>query len=139
MPDVWARCTTSDPGGPPTTLVLLTTRDDYTEYFVDDRRNFELSILYDEFARSRDQRRLPMSYEPRDEAVSVYRQWRQWQQSNASAGSSADDAAHVGRHVIGAHRRHRDTRFAGLDHLRVADEQRDTLRALGAVEDQVAG
>lgn len=61
----------------PKEVVFLTTRDSYEQYYTDDRKYFELSTFYDEFAKEWDQRRLPMRYEPNDDAVEVYRLWNE--------------------------------------------------------------
>ncbi len=61
----------------PREVVFLTTRDSYEQYYLDDRKYFEVSTFYDEFAKSWDRRRLPMRYEPRDAAVEVYRLWNE--------------------------------------------------------------
>jgi tRNA(Arg) A34 adenosine deaminase TadA len=60
----------------PDEVVFLTTRDAYEPHYVDDRKYFELDTFYPEFAKSWEQRRLPMRYEPREEAVEVYRLWQ---------------------------------------------------------------
>ncbi|MGZ5391545.1 MAG: nucleoside deaminase [Mycobacterium sp.] len=59
----------------PDEVVFLTTRDAYEPHYVDDRKYFELDTFYQEFAKSAEQRRLPMRYEPREDAVDVYRLW----------------------------------------------------------------
>lgn len=61
----------------PDEVVFLTSRDSYGPYYVDDRKYFELATFYDEFAKPWDQRRLPMRYQPREEAVDVYQLWRE--------------------------------------------------------------
>jgi guanine deaminase len=61
----------------PDRVVLLTSRDQYQPYYVDDRKYFELATFYEEFTKDWQQRRLPMHYAPRDEAVEVYRFWRE--------------------------------------------------------------
>ena len=61
----------------PREVIFLTTREAYERYYVDDRKYFELSTFYDEFAKSWEQRRLPMRYQPRDDAVDVYRFWNE--------------------------------------------------------------
>ena len=53
--------------------------------------------------------------------------------------TSRDDAGQVWSHAGGADRRNRDDGIGGLQHLRVSQKHRDTLAAIGAVEDQVAG
>jgi hypothetical protein len=55
----------------------LTTRDAYGPHYVDDRKYVELDTFYGEFGKSCDERRLPMRYEPRDDAVDVYKIWQQ--------------------------------------------------------------
>ncbi|WP_256103798.1 nucleoside deaminase [Streptomyces sp. ODS05-4] len=59
----------------PDEVVFLTERDAYEPYYVDDRRYFELSTFYDEFAKPWQERRLPMRHAPQDAAVDVYRHW----------------------------------------------------------------
>jgi len=59
----------------PDEVVFLTTRAAY-EAYVDDRKYFELATFYDEFSKPWDERRLPMRYEPRDDAIDVYRHWQ---------------------------------------------------------------
>jgi len=61
----------------PKAVVFLTTRESYEQYYLDDRKYFEVSTFYEEFGKGWQQRRLPMSYEPRDAAVAVYRLWNQ--------------------------------------------------------------
>ncbi|WP_040836099.1 nucleoside deaminase [Nocardia brevicatena] len=60
----------------PDEVVFLATREAYEPYYVDDRKYFQLSSFYDEFAKSWDQRGLPMRYEPHDAAIDVYRLWQ---------------------------------------------------------------
>jgi tRNA(Arg) A34 adenosine deaminase TadA len=59
----------------PKEVVFLITREAYEQYYLDDRKYFEVSTFYDEFAKSWDQRRLPMRYEPAERAVEVYQSW----------------------------------------------------------------
>lgn len=61
----------------PAEVVFLTTRDDYAPYYADDRKYFELGTFYDEIAAPWQERRLPMRYDERADAVEVYRRWRQ--------------------------------------------------------------
>ena len=60
----------------PDEVIVLTTRDSYEPHYADDRKYFELNNFYDEFAKPWD-RWLPMRYEPRDDAVEVYRFWQE--------------------------------------------------------------
>jgi tRNA(Arg) A34 adenosine deaminase TadA len=61
----------------PDEVIFLTTRDAYEPHYVDDRKYFELNNFYDEFAKPWDRRRLPIRYEPRDDAVAVYEFWQE--------------------------------------------------------------
>ena len=61
----------------PDEVIFLTTREAYEPHYVDDRKYFELNNFYDEFANPWDRRRLPMRYEPRDDAVAVYELWQE--------------------------------------------------------------
>ncbi|MCV7197927.1 nucleoside deaminase [Mycobacterium angelicum] len=61
----------------PDEVVFLTSRDAYARHYVDDRKYFELDTFYDEFAKDWQDRRLPMRYDPREEAVDVYRFWQE--------------------------------------------------------------
>jgi guanine deaminase len=61
----------------PDRFVFVTSREDYVAYYRDDRRYFELDTFYAEFAKPFEERRLPMVFERRDEALDVYRRWAQ--------------------------------------------------------------
>jgi tRNA(Arg) A34 adenosine deaminase TadA len=61
----------------PDQVVFLTQRDQYEPYYVDDRKYFELATFYGEFSKDWQDRRLPMRYDPREDAVEVYRLWRE--------------------------------------------------------------
>lgn len=69
----------------PDQVIFLTTREAYQPHYVDDRKYFELNTFYDEFAKPWDQRRLPMQYQDRSDAVDVY---RLWQERNGGTGPS---------------------------------------------------
>ncbi|MEU3708639.1 nucleoside deaminase [Streptomyces catenulae] len=61
----------------PDEVVFLTTRDAYEPHYVDDRKYFELNTFYDEIAAPWQERRMPMTYQPREDAVDVYRRWQE--------------------------------------------------------------
>ena len=61
----------------PREVMFLITRESYEQYYLDDRKYFEVPTFYDEFAKPWDQRRLPMRYQPRAAAVDVYRLWNE--------------------------------------------------------------
>jgi guanine deaminase len=48
-----------------------------TEHYLDDRKYFEVSTFYDEFAKTWDRRRPPMRCEPHEAAVDAYRFWNE--------------------------------------------------------------
>ena len=59
----------------PKRVVFITTRDDYAQYYVDDRKYFELSNFYEEFSKPWNQRRMPMEYHPDPDGIKVYQLW----------------------------------------------------------------
>ena len=62
----------------PDEVVFLATREACAPYMAGSHdKYFEPSTFYGEFAKPWDQRRLPMRYEPHDDAVDVYRFWRE--------------------------------------------------------------
>ena len=61
----------------PDEVVFMATREDTSPYMAGRDKYFEPSTLYGEFAKDWDQRRLPMRYDERDEAVEVYKVWRE--------------------------------------------------------------
>ena len=61
----------------PDRVVFVTTREDYSPYYVDDRKYFTLADFYGEFAKPWPDRRLPMTHEPRPEGLDVYRRWKE--------------------------------------------------------------
>jgi guanine deaminase len=70
----------------PKEVIFLITRESYEEYYLDDRKYFEVSTFYDEFAKPWDRRRLPMSYQPQNGAVDVYRFW--WERNGRQRKST---------------------------------------------------
>jgi guanine deaminase len=61
----------------PDRVVFITTREDYSRYYVDDRKYFTLSNFYEEFGKTWDQRRMPMVHEPHPDGIKVYERWKQ--------------------------------------------------------------
>ncbi|ALG83960.1 nucleoside deaminase [Gordonia phthalatica] len=61
----------------PDEVVFLTTREDYSAHYVDDRKYFDFDNFYDEFAKPWNERRLPIRHESRLDAVDVYRRWQE--------------------------------------------------------------
>ena len=60
----------------PDRVVFITTREDYSRYYVDDRKYFTLANFYHEIGKPWPARRLPMVHEPRAEGIEVYRLWK---------------------------------------------------------------
>ena len=61
----------------PKRVVFITTRDDYSREYVDDRKYFTISTFYDEIGKPWEQRRLPMCHEPHPDGIKVYQRWKQ--------------------------------------------------------------
>lgn len=64
----------------PDRVVFITSRDDYSRYYRDDRKYFTLGTFYGEIVRPWRERRLPMVFEPHPDGIEVYKHWkkRQW-------------------------------------------------------------
>lgn len=60
----------------PDRVIFLTTREEYAQHYVDDRKYFELQTLFDEFAKPWQERRLPLELKESTDALDVYRLWR---------------------------------------------------------------
>lgn len=61
----------------PDRVVFITTREDYSRYYVDDRKYFTLANFYAEIGKPWPERAMPMVHEPRPEGIEVYRRWRE--------------------------------------------------------------
>jgi len=68
----------------PERVVFITTREEYGQYYRDDRRYFTLDNFYGEIAKPWNQRALPMIHQPDPEGLAVY---RLWEERNASRRS----------------------------------------------------
>ncbi|WP_277976298.1 nucleoside deaminase [Pantoea endophytica] len=60
----------------PKQVIYITKREEYSTYYRDDRKYFELDTFYDEYSKPIEQRRLPMQYQPRPQALDVYKRWQ---------------------------------------------------------------
>jgi len=60
----------------PKQVIYITKREEYSTYYRDDRKYFELDTFYDEYSKPIEQRRLPMKYDPRPQALDVYKSWQ---------------------------------------------------------------
>ena len=61
----------------PDEVVFLATREAYGPYFGAGQKYFEPDSFYDEYAKPWDRRRLPMRYEPYDDAIEVFKLWQE--------------------------------------------------------------
>ena len=61
----------------PDRVVFITTREDYSRFYTDDRKYFTLASFYDEIAKPWEERRLPMVFEPHSDGIQVYRRWKE--------------------------------------------------------------
>jgi len=61
----------------PKEVIFLITRESYEQYYLDDRKYFEVSTFYDEFAKTWDQRRRRVGSASAGAAVDVYRLWNE--------------------------------------------------------------
>lgn len=61
----------------PDRVTFVTTREEYSHYYTDDRKYFTLATFYDEMGKPWAERRMPMSHQPDPDAVGVYRRWNE--------------------------------------------------------------
>ncbi len=61
----------------PGRVIFITARDEYAQYYKDDKKYFELETFYEEFSKPWQERRLPMDHQPDEEGLKVYERWRQ--------------------------------------------------------------
>ncbi|MCR9191204.1 MAG: nucleoside deaminase [Gammaproteobacteria bacterium] len=60
----------------PLKVTFIITREDYANYYEDNRKYFTVDSFYDEFAKSWQDRDLPMAHQPDPDGIEVYRLWR---------------------------------------------------------------
>jgi guanine deaminase len=61
----------------PERVVFITTRDDYSRFYIDDRRYFTLASFYDEIGKPWQQRSMPMEHVPHPDGIKVYERWKE--------------------------------------------------------------
>jgi tRNA(Arg) A34 adenosine deaminase TadA len=59
----------------PARVIFITSREEYSQFYVDDRKYFTLANFYDEIAKPWRERKMPMSHEAHPDAIGVYRRW----------------------------------------------------------------
>ena len=60
----------------PDKVVFITTREEYANHYVDDRKYFTLVNFYDEIGKPWKERAMPMEHQPDKEAIEVYKIWQ---------------------------------------------------------------
>lgn len=65
----------------PDKVTFITTREDYSHYYIDDRKYFALQDFYEEIAKPWQERKLPMKYHPDPSGVEVYKLWKELNRS----------------------------------------------------------
>ena len=61
----------------PDKVVFITTRDEYSEHYVDHRKYMTLYNFYEEIGKPWQQRNMPMEHHPDKEAIEVYKLWEE--------------------------------------------------------------
>ena len=61
----------------PDRVTFITTRDDYSRFYIDDRKYFTLANFYDEIAKPWQQRTMPMQHTPHPDGIKVYQRWQE--------------------------------------------------------------
>jgi guanine deaminase len=61
----------------PERVTFITTRDDYSQYYIDDRKYFTLANFYAEIGKPWQQRKMPMQHVPHPEGIKVYQRWKE--------------------------------------------------------------
>jgi len=61
----------------PDKVIFITTREDYSSFYVDDRKYFSFADFYDEIGKPWQERNMPMEYAHDPEGVEIYRLWKE--------------------------------------------------------------
>lgn len=61
----------------PDKVVFITTREDYSKFYVDNRKYISFDGFYNEFSKRWDERKMPMEYHPDQESLKVYELWKE--------------------------------------------------------------
>jgi tRNA(Arg) A34 adenosine deaminase TadA len=61
----------------PDRVVFITSREEYSRFYVDDRKYFTLANFYQEIGKPWTERALPMYHEPDPDGIEVYRLWNE--------------------------------------------------------------
>jgi tRNA(Arg) A34 adenosine deaminase TadA len=61
----------------PERVIFITTREDYSQFYVDDRRYFTLANFYAEIYKPWQERAMLMEHRPNPGGIDVYRRWKE--------------------------------------------------------------
>jgi len=61
----------------PDKVIYITTRDDYSKFYVDDRKYFTLANFYEQIALPVELRAMPMVHTPHPDGIAVYERWKE--------------------------------------------------------------
>src|SRR5262249_14793420 len=61
----------------PDRVIFITTREDYSQFYVDDRKYFTLANFYGEIGKPWNERNMPMIHQPHPGGIKVYERWKQ--------------------------------------------------------------
>jgi tRNA(Arg) A34 adenosine deaminase TadA len=61
----------------PDRVTFITTRDDYSQFYIDDRKYFTLANFYQEIGKPWQERAMPMQYSPHPDGIKVYQRWQE--------------------------------------------------------------
>ena len=65
----------------PKRVIFITTREEYSEYYVDHRKYFTLQNFYEEMGKPWQERAMPMVHAPNPRAIEVYQLWKKMNQA----------------------------------------------------------
>ena len=60
----------------PRKVIFITTREEYKTFYVDDRKYFTLENFYQEIAKPWQERAMPMTHQPDNTAIEVYKRYQ---------------------------------------------------------------
>ncbi len=61
----------------PDKVAYLVTREEEGRYYKDSQKYFEFENFYEEFAKTPQERRLPMEHTPAEDGIGIYQRWQQ--------------------------------------------------------------
>lgn len=61
----------------PDKVIFITTREDYSKYYTDNRKYITFDGFYNEIGKNWQERKMPMEYHPDSEGIQVYALWKE--------------------------------------------------------------